>query len=96
MIKKVIKKSGKKQKFSQKKLERSIKLAAKQARLSLQTQKVILEKTLNKALSYLDSFDEVTTAQIRDLVLQQLNSMNKAVVKAWLSYEIKKISKKKF
>ena len=96
MAKTVIKKNGKKQKFNQKKLQRSIKLAAEQVKLTSGIQNTIVKKTMKEVLFYLDSIDEVTTAQIRDIVLYHLRSMNPAVVRAWLAYEMMKLSRKKF
>ncbi len=96
MAKKVIKKSGKKEKFNVKKIKKSIGYATKQAYLPKKIQETVIRKTLEEIMPYLDSFDEITTAEIRDLILQKLEQMHPAVVKAWIAYEMKKIRKKKF
>ena len=38
---------------------------------------------------------ELTTAEIRDMVLRDLSKLHPAVVRAWIAFEIMKIQKKK-
>ena len=95
MAKVVIKKSGKKQKFNPKKIKKSIEYAAKQSRISKRVQEAVIKKTIKEVFTYLDTVNESTTAQIRDIILQKLNSLNPAVVRAWLAYEMQKLSGKK-
>ena len=93
MVKKVIKKSGKKEKFNPNKTKRSIKRTVKDAKVPEYLKPTIIEETVNQVLAYLESVNEVTTAEIRDLILFKLQKMHPAVVKAWIAYEINKISK---
>ncbi|MFH1592084.1 MAG: ATP cone domain-containing protein [Candidatus Woesearchaeota archaeon] len=94
MAKKVIKKSGKKQKFSAKKIKRSVKKAVKDARLPEHLHETVIDETVKEIIDYLGSISEVTTAEIRDLVLLRLQ-VHPSVVKAWIAYELKKLRKKK-
>ncbi len=94
MVKEVIKKSGKKQKFSSTKIKRSIELAAQEANLPPSLRQKIARKITADILLTLEDFDVVTTGKIRDAVLEQLDREEPAVLKAWLAYEIRKIRKK--
>ncbi len=92
MQKKVIKKSGKREKFSRNKLKRSLARAVKDARVPEYLKHTIIEETTYDLLQYVNSFDEVTTAKIRDIILFKLQQMHPAVVMAWIAYELQKIS----
>ncbi|MEK6839847.1 MAG: ATP cone domain-containing protein [Nanoarchaeota archaeon] len=92
MIKRVIKKSGKKEIFSKIKVKKSIKRAVENARVPEHLKQLIIEETVSELLERLERFDETTTAQIRDIILLKLQQMDPAVVTAWIAYELQKIT----
>jgi len=92
MQKKVIKKSGKSEKFNKNKIKKSLARAVKEARIPAYLKHTIIEETTYDLLQYVNNFDEVTTAKIRDIILFKLQQMHPAVVMAWIAYELQKIS----
>jgi len=93
MVKKIIKKSGKKQKFDAKKIRKCIGKACGDARISKEKAKKVEERILKKILEIAEK-REMTSAEIRDIVLRDLSALDPAVVRAWIAYEIMKIQKK--
>ena len=94
MVKYVIKKSGKKQKFSEKKIKKCIECAAKDAKIKKDKREKIIEAAIKKVLEYSKNKEELTTAEIRDLVLMELDMIDKSVMRAWLAYELVKLREK--
>ena len=94
MVKRVIKKNGKKQKFSSKKIKKSIIKAASGAKRNKKLRERIANTITEHILYELEDFDELTTARIRDMVLKELDSMDRATFKAWIAYELKKMREK--
>ena len=90
MVKKVIKKDGKKQGFDSKKIKKCLTKACKGRKIS-KTQLKKLENKILKEVTELSYDGEITTAQIRDIVLKNLNRLHPALVKAWIAYEILKL-----
>jgi len=93
MVKKVIKKSGKKQKFDSKKIRKSIEKACKECKISKKRIEKEEEKILKEVLEIAEKRG-VTTAEIRDIVLRDLSDLDPSVVRAWIAFEIMKLQKK--
>ncbi len=93
MINKVIKKSGKKQKFDPKKIKICIDKACKKAKIKRELIKKEEEKILKEILKIARK-REITTAEIRDIVLRDLSQLDPALVRGWFAFEILKIQRK--
>lgn len=93
MPKGVIKKSGKKQRFDSKKIKRCIGKVCERARIPKKKTEEI-EKEIVDEIVGLAEKKELTTAEIRDIVLRDLSKLDPAVVRAWIAFEIMKIQKK--
>jgi len=94
MVKKVIKKSGKKQKFDAKKVKGCIKKACKESQVDKKRIKGVEDQILKEVLEIVNK-REITTAEIRDVVLRDLSALDPSVVRAWIAFEIMKLQKKK-
>ena len=91
----IIKKSGKKQKFDSRKIRRCINKACVSARLSRKKVKKVEEEALQTIHEILEK-REMTTAEIRDIVLHHLELLDPAVVRAWITYEMLRLQRKKY
>ncbi len=93
MQKKVIKKSGKKQGFDSEKVRKSIKKACKKCNVPKSRLKSVEDKILKEIMKIAEK-REITTAEIRDIILRDLSSLDPAVVRAWIAFEILKIQQR--
>ena len=93
-VKRVIKKSGKKQIFSSKKLRKSIDNAAKEAKVEKKRRERIEEEITEVVEELIELNGELTTSEIRDIVLMRLEKMESAVARAWLVFEMIERQKK--
>ena len=94
MVKKVIKKSGKKQVFDSKKIKRCISKLCKSTKLSKNEADVVKDEILQEVLDIAEK-REITTAEIRDIALRNLNTLDPAVVRAWIAFEILKLQRRR-
>ena len=91
----VIKKSGKKERFNKKKIRKSLEAAARKAKLDRKKREKLINDVLQKIITYSNQYEELTTAEIRDLALMELDLSDPSVMRAWLAYEVLKIKKKR-
>lgn len=94
MVKVVIKKKGKKEKFNLRKIKRCLECAAQQAKSPKKKKDKVIKDILDRVMDYSTNQEELTTAEIRDLVLMELNILDDSIMKAWLAHEMMKIRKK--
>ena len=94
MVKKVIKKNGKKQKFDSKKIKKSVEKACKDCKRKISKKKIkeAEDKIINEVTAVLKK-REMTSAEIRDIALKNLDMLDPAVVRAWIVYEILRLKK---
>lgn len=90
----VVKKSGKKQKFSKAKLMKSIQDAAKEAGLSPAKRKVLAKEVVDSFVEAAKKKKVMKAVEIRRSVLGRLDRRAKSVSKAWRRYDKKKKAKK--
>ena len=94
MIHRVIKKSGKKQKFDEKKIKKCINNVCREVKLEKNKVKKKEDAILKEVLKIAKK-REITTAEIRDIILKDLSQVDPAVARAWFAFEIFKIQGKK-
>jgi len=87
MINLVIKKDGDKVPFDMEKLKAGIKAAASEAGLSDQEQQAAAQEVSSSVLAALEGKDEVSSAEIKDKIIFELNTSYPAVAAAWKQYE---------
>ncbi len=94
MVNKVIKKSGKKEKFDPKKIMKCVGEACKGAKIPKVKIKKVEDEILKEVIKMAEE-RELTTAEIRDIVLRDLHALDPAVARAWIAFEILKIQRRK-
>jgi transcriptional regulator NrdR family protein len=87
MAKEVIRRGGKRQPFSPEKLKRSIRLACKDAHLSMVRAKGVVAKVARPVLKFAKGRKTVRTSVLRTKVLAGLRKVEPVVAKAWSQYE---------
>lgn len=89
----VIKRNGEKEAFNQDKIKNSIENATKDTELSVNTQRRIIDRTINDINHVMQNRDEIETAKIRNIVINHLEEEGREdkvpIAKAWRNYELK-------
>ena len=89
----VIKRNGKREPFSEEKIKNSIESAVKGAGYRTQAKKRLIDKTLNDVNQAVQGKEEIATAKIRNIVINDLEQEwgedQVPVAKAWRNYELK-------
>jgi len=86
----VSKKSGRKERFSEEKLRKSISAAADESGIPDKKKKEVTDKVFKAAKSMAKSKKEIETETIKEFVLKQLDAMEPAVARAWRRFEQQK------
>jgi transcriptional regulator NrdR family protein len=87
MIKHVIKKNGEKEVFDEQKIKRGIMAAAKEAGLTEERIREVMNEVYEKLMMDIKDKEEVATQMIREKVLDALDKTEKSVADAWRKYE---------
>lgn len=90
MAKEVIKKDGTKQPFNAEKIKKAITAAAKQADLSLERQNEVVEQVAKIVIQMADAKEEITTLEIREKILSELEKIEPAISTAWQRHDVEK------
>ena len=90
MTAQVIKKDGTKQPFDAEKIKNAISMAAEQAGLSEERKNEVVEQVSAQALQMAEGKEEVTTSEIRDKVLEDLDQAEPSVAEAWRKHDQEK------
>jgi len=83
MAQQVIKRNGAKEPFDEKKVRRSIEMAANEAGLADGRSVMVVGQVVNAALALAASKDEIATSEIRDIILSQLDQVEPSAAAAW-------------
>ncbi len=86
----VVKKDGSKQPFNSEKIMNSITAAAKDANLSEELMNEVIEEVSSSVIQFIESKETVTTDEIREKILSELDNVEPSVAAAWRDYEAKK------
>jgi len=87
MAQEVTKRDGSTEPFDAEKIRRSIKTAAEEAGLAADRIAEVVEKVGGSVIDFAKSKAEVTTAEIRDRILSELDAVESAVSAAWRTYD---------
>ena len=89
----IIKRSGKKEPFSEQKVKNSVENAVKGAGYRTQAKKRLIDKTINDVNHAIQGKGEISSAKIRNIVINDLEQEweedQVSVAKAWRNYELK-------
>ncbi len=86
----VVKRNGKKQKFSKAKLEKSVEKAAKEAKVSAAHIKTLVKEISEGVSAAIGGRKSIKSAELRRKVLDRLGRRSKAAVAAWRRYDKKR------
>lgn len=86
----VIKKDGSKEPFDAEKIRKSITAAASTAGLSEEQMNKIVEHVSGAATKLTDEKEEITTAEIKEKILSELDVLQPSVSEAWRKYDQEK------
>jgi len=87
MVDTIIKKDGRRQKFSKTKIERAIDKAAREAKVSAAKRKEICKEIANGIVESLKRRKTISASELRTRVLRRLETRSKAAVAAWRRYD---------
>ena len=86
----VIKKDGTKEPFDSEKIKKSIRLAAKETDLSEERIGEVVDQVSSIVLQMTGEREEIEGSEIKDKILQELDSVEPSVSKAWRDYDAQK------
>jgi transcriptional regulator NrdR family protein len=87
MPKKVTKRSGSREPFDEEKIRNAIRAAAKEAGFPDDRVEQVVDEVAQSTLDAAAGRDEITTSEIREIILSELDSVEPAVAEAWRSYD---------
>ena len=87
MAKEVIKKDGTKEPFDAEKIKNAIMAAAGQVDLSEERKDEVVGQVAAAAIQMAEGKEEITTSEIKEKVLSELNSLEPSVSEAWRKYD---------
>lgn len=90
MINQVIKKDGSKEPFDIEKIKKGVRLSSQQAGLDEIKQSEVVEKIVAKITEIFKDREKVTTTEIREKILEELDVYDPSVSAAWRDYELHK------
>lgn len=90
MIEEVIKKDGSKELFDENKIKNSIKAAGIEAGLDHDKIEEVADKITTKVIDQLQDKTEVTSLELRDRILEELELYAPEVAASWRDYELTK------
>ena len=90
MAKFVIKRDGTKVPFDAEKIRSSIAAAAQEADISEERKSEVIEQVLNTLLQLAESKEEITTVEIKEKILSELDVIEPSISGAWRKYDQEK------
>jgi len=87
MANEVIKKDGTKEPFNGEKIKRAINAAAGQADLSEERKSEIVEQVATTVIQMVAAKEEVTTSEIREKILSELDRVEPSIATAWQKHD---------
>ena len=90
MAKEVIKRDGTKEPFDPGKIKGSIAAAAKLTNLSEERKNEVVEEVASTVIQFADSKEAITTSEIREKILSELDRIEPSVSAAWRAYDQEK------
>ena len=87
MAKEVIKKDGLKQPFDAEKIKNSVRAAASQTGLLEERTDEVVEQVTAAVVSIVDIKEEITSSEIKENVLSELDNVEPSVSEAWRKYD---------
>ncbi len=90
MAKQVIKRDGTKETFDGEKMKKSIEVAAISAGIPIERTNEIVDQVLGAVFKIANSKEEITTSELSESVLGQLNTMEPKMAELWKQYEEEK------
>ncbi len=86
MAKQIIKSDGTKVPVLKAKIDRAISRAANDAKLSTQEINNLVNNVSSTAMEFIESKDKVTSAEVRDLILSELDKVAPSVSAEWRKF----------
>jgi len=83
----IVKKSGKKEQFSPKKIRKSIAGAAQQADIPEERKEEVVYQVTGTVIPILESKEGIDTSEIKGIILGELDKVEPAVASSWRKYE---------
>ena len=90
MAEEVIKKDGTKQPFDAEKIKESIRAAANLTDISEERKNELVEKVGNATIEIANAKKKITTSEIKEKILKDLDAIEPSVSAAWRRYEQEK------
>lgn len=90
MAKFVIKKDGIKEPFDAEKIKRGLFGAAKRANLSQERINEVVQRVSDAAIKLAEGKDEISTIEIRDKILSELDIIEPSISENWRQYQREK------
>jgi len=87
MANEVIKKDGAKEPFDPEKIRNSIAMAAQEAGLTEERKNEVVEQVANTVIQLAEGKEEITTNEIKEKILSELDQVEPSVSAAWKKYE---------
>jgi len=87
MATEVIKKDGTKQPFDAEKIKNSIAAAAVRTELTEERQAEVVEQVAAKVIKTAEEKEEITTSEIKESILNELDVVEPAISEAWRKYD---------
>jgi len=87
MATEVIKKDGQREPFNPDKIRDAIWAAAQRTDLSDEDKEEIVERVASKVIEMFEDVDIVATTEIRDAILEELDSVSPEIANCWREYE---------
>ena len=94
MAKEVFKKDGTKEPFDAEKIKSAIAAAAVRTDLSEERRSEVAEQVAVKVIQMAEKKEEITTSEIRENILSELDIIEPAVSEAWRTHELTKGSRR--
>ncbi len=90
MAKEVVKKDGTRQPFAAEKIRNSIAAAAKRTDLSEERKNEVVEQVATSVIEMAEGKEEITTSEIREKILSELDSIEPAISEDWRKHDEEK------
>ena len=87
MAKEVVKRTGAREPFDAGKIRNAISMAAKEAGLEETRKNEVIEQVTTRIVQMADAKDEITTSEIKESILVELDSVEPSVSAAWRKYD---------
>ena len=87
MANEVVKKDGTREPFDEEKIRRAVEMASREAGLAAERTAEVVDQVSQKIVDMAASKEEITTSEIRDAILSELDMLEPTVSAAWRTYE---------